>query len=104
MSKAITVEIPHTLGRAEARRRIEKGFGDMREQFASVGVSEVTDQWSGDTLTFVAKGLGQTIRGSLEVLDEALKIELHLPLFLSGMAEKIAGKLKDRGTLMLEKK
>jgi Putative polyhydroxyalkanoic acid system protein (PHA_gran_rgn) len=76
----------------------------MRQQFASLGISDVTDQWSGDTLTFVAKGLGQTIRGSLEVLDEALKIEVHLPLFLAGMAEKLAGKLKDRGTLMLEKK
>jgi putative polyhydroxyalkanoate system protein len=104
MSKPITVDIPHKLGKAEARRRIEKGFGEMREQFTSVGVSDVTDQWSGDTLNFVAKGLGQTIRGSLEVLEDALRIELHLPLFLSGMADKIVGKLKDRGRLMLEKK
>ena len=29
MSKAITVSIPHALGRAEARRRIDEGFGDF---------------------------------------------------------------------------
>ncbi len=104
MSKPITVSIPHKLGKAEARRRIEHGFGDMRDQFASLGVSDVHDNWAGDTLSFVAKGLGQTVRGSLEVMEDAMRIELHLPLFLSGMAEKIAGKLKDRGTLMLEKK
>lgn len=104
MSKPITVDIPHKLGRAEARRRIEAGFGDMRSQFASVGISDVNDEWTGDTLSFVARGLGQTIRGKLDVLEDALRIELHLPLFLSGMAEKITGKLKDRGQLMLERK
>ena len=104
MSKPITVDIPHKLGKAEARRRIEHGFGDMRQQFASVGISDVHDSWVGDTLTFTANGLGQTVRGSLDVMEDALRIELHLPVFLSGMAEKIAGKLKDRGRLMLEKK
>jgi hypothetical protein len=30
MSRPVTVNIPHKLGNAEARRRIEKGFGNMR--------------------------------------------------------------------------
>ena len=37
MSKPVVVSIPHELGRAEARRRIEEGVGRLTSQIGAVG-------------------------------------------------------------------
>ena len=49
MSKPVTVTIPHELGRAEARKRIEDGISRMGHQFDGV---KLTKAWDGDRLSF----------------------------------------------------
>ena len=52
MPKPVTVTIPHELGRAEARKRIEDGISRMGHQFDGV---KLTKAWDGDCLSFSAK-------------------------------------------------
>lgn len=103
MSKAVTLTIPHELGRAEARRRIDEGFASFSQHMGAVaGVLSKT--WAGDRLSFAFATLGQRISGTIDVGDTAIQLEVLLPNLLAMVADKVRGRLKKEGQLMLEKK
>jgi hypothetical protein len=108
--RPVTVSIPHSLGKDEARKRIEQGFTQMRQQMLG-GVGGVmtkmftlTDRWVGDQLQFEGSGMGQNLTGRLDVRANAVDIEIDLPDVLAAMAEKITGRLKTDTQKLLEKK
>jgi hypothetical protein len=103
MSKAITLTLPHELGRAEARRRIDEGFASFSQHMgAAAGV--LTKSWSGDQLSFAFQMLGQGISGTIDVEDAAIRLEVLLPNLLALVADKVKGRLRKEGQLLLEKK
>ena len=106
MSRPVTVNVPHQLGRAEARRRIEQGFGQIQQQLTGGlgGMVACQQHWEGDRLHFEASSLGQKMTGRLDVADDALRIEVDLPEILAALAERITGKLKETSRKLLEKK
>lgn len=113
MARPVSVNIPHSLGKEEARRRIEEGFGRMRQQVTG-GVGGIAggfaammsfqDRWEGDRMHFEGGGLGQRITGRVDVMPDAVRIELDLPEILAALAEKITGRLQTEGHKLLEKK
>lgn len=104
MSRLVTIDVPHALGAAEAKRRVETQFGKLEAQLAGVGVTGVEKRWEGDRLHFSGRGLGQTVSGRLTVLADALRVELDLPPVLAMLAGKIRDALGRSGRLLLEKK
>ena len=103
MSKAITLSIPHELGCAEARRRIDEGFASFaRHMGAAAGV--LTKSWTGDQLNFAFQALGQSISGVIHVEDAVVRLEVLLPNLLAMMADKVKRRLHKEGQLLLEKK
>lgn len=100
--KPVTIDIPHTLGAAEARKRLEEGFEKILSQFGES--AKLTRQWSGDRMGFSATVIGQTISGHLDVLPDAVRMEINLPNVLAMMAGKIRGKVEKQGQLLLESK
>lgn len=104
MPTPITLIIPHKLGRAEARARVEASLGRFKEQMSQAGMGKIQHAWTQDQLGFHASAFGQAITGRIDVRDSDLKIEVDLPGILGAFADKIAGKLKKEGTLLLEKK
>jgi putative polyhydroxyalkanoate system protein len=103
MPKPVVVEIAHQLGRLEARERLQKGFGRIREQFGA-GVLAVEERWDGDRLNFSARSLGQRVTGRVDVMETSVRIELDLPWALAMLAEKLQGRVKRAATLLLERK
>lgn len=103
MSKPVIVNIPHDLGREEARRRLETGFGRLREQIAGKALA-FGERWEGERLHFDAAALGQKVSGRVDVLEKSVRIEVDLPWVLASIAEKVQGRLRKAGTLLLEKK
>ena len=103
MATPITVVIPHQLGRAEARRRIETGFAKIIHVLPG-SAGTCTERWYGDRLTFAVAAVGQTVGGVIDVQDAAVTMEIQA----SGVLGVIAGRLKDRlqkaGQLLLTKK
>lgn len=105
MSRPVTVTIPHQLGRAEARRRIETGFGSIEEQLAGGGLKMTfTERWEGDRLHFTGRTMGQTVRGHLDIMEDAVLVEVVLPRLLAALAETVKGRLATQGARLLEKK
>lgn len=103
MSKPVIVNIPHDLGRAEARRRLERGFGRIGEQLGGKAMS-FQERWEGDRLNFDAAMFGQKASGRVDVMEESVRIEVDLPWVLAAIADKLRGRLEKASTLLLEKK
>lgn len=103
MSKPLVVSIPHRLGREEATRRLKSGLGNARANFAHLLTIE-EETWSGDTVNFRVRSLGQVAHGTIDVLEDSVRLEVTLPWLLAKLAEKLTPAIRKEGTLLLEKK
>lgn len=103
MATPITVSIPHQLGRAEARRRIESGFAKII-QLLPGGVGNCNERWDGDRLIFDVAAMGQTVGGVIDVLDTTVTMEIELPGVLGTIANGLKGRLQKVGQMLLTKK
>ena len=103
MSEPITVIVGHRLGKVEAVRRLKDGFARTKGQLGHIIAIE-QESWDGDTLRFQMRALGQIAAGTIEVLEDALRIELSLPWLLAKAAKRLLPILRKEATLLLEKK
>lgn len=103
MATPIIISVPHQLGRAEARRRIEAGFAKIINLLpgSSAGRSE---RWEGDRLIFSVAAMGQTVSGVIHVLDAEVKMEIELPGVLRVIATGLKERLQKVGQLLLTRK
>jgi len=101
MSAPLVVSIPHHLGREEAVRRLKTGLGRAA---ASIPVMQVEEErWSGDTLNFRIRALGQIAIGQVDVTDDHVKVQVVLPWLLQRFAEMAQATIRKRGQLLLTK-
>ena len=103
MATSITVCIPHQLGRAEARRRIENGFGKITHLLPGGIGGTSTERWDGDRLVFSVATMGQTVSGVVTVLDSIVTMEIELPGVLGVIANGLKNRLLKMGQLLLTK-
>jgi len=103
MPTPITVNIPHQLGRAEARRRIEDGFGKITHLLPGGIGGTSTERWDGDRLVFSVATMGQKVSGVVTVLDTAVSMEIELPGVLGLLANGLKNRLQKMGQLLLTK-
>ena len=103
MSDTVTVTISHRLGKVEALRRIKEGLARTSGHLGAVIAIE-QETWEGDTLRFRMRALGQIAAGSIEVREDALRIEVSLPALLAKAAKRLLPILRKQATLLLEKK
>lgn len=103
MSDTVNVVIGHRLGKVEAVRRLEEGLARTRGRLGAMIAIE-QEAWQGDTLRFRMRALGQTAAGTIEVLEDALRIEVSLPWLLAKAAKRLLPILRKEATLLLEKK
>ncbi len=101
MGKPINVNIPHTLGKAEARRRVQQGFADIQRSMGLPGILSAKQSWEGERLNFELSGLGQSLVGRLDVLVDSVQVQIELPGILAALAETISAKLKAQARKLL---
>ena len=100
MSQPIEVDLPHSLGREEARRRIADNVHRLTDHIP--GGAQVSSSWVGDRLDLSIAAMGEQIVGALDVRDTKVHVKLALPGMLGMFGGVIAGALKSRGGLLLE--
>jgi len=103
MSERVTVIVGHRHGRVEAVRRLKEGFARTKGHLGEMIAIE-QETWEGDTLHFHMRALGQTAAGTIEVMEEALRIEVSLPWLLAKAARGLLPILRKEATLLLDKK
>ena len=101
MSAPLVVSIPHHLGREEAVRRLKTGLGRAAVSIPVMQVEE--ERWSGDTMNFRIRALGQIASGQVDVADDHVKVQVVLPWLLQRFAEIAQAAIRKRGQLLLTK-
>lgn len=102
MGTPVVVDIPHSLGREEARRRIADGIGKL-PGYLPKG-AEVAPRWAGDRLDIVVTLGDARIEGRLDVRDAHVHVEFALPGMFGLLAGPITAALREKGGALLEDK
>jgi hypothetical protein len=87
MSAPISLDIPHQLGKAAVRERLDTGIGKIGRMIP--GGAKVVHRWDGDTMEFTVETMGQSIKSSATVFDDKVHAVVDLPGFLGLFAGKI---------------
>jgi putative polyhydroxyalkanoic acid system protein len=103
VSDTVTAVIGHRLGKMEATRRLKEGFARTDGHLGAM-IAVEQESWQGDTLHFRMRAFGQTAAATIEVLDDALRIEVSLPWLLAQAAKRLVPILRKETALLLEKK
>jgi hypothetical protein len=105
MERPVEVELPHKLGREEARRRIADNVHKLRDHLPGGAASHVQSNWAGDTLNLDITAMGQTVAARIDVEEAKVRCRVMLPGMLSFFAAPIEAALKAKGgDLLLEDK
>ena len=103
MAQPIDVDLPHKLGKEEAKSRIGGNIHKLQEQIP--GGANVSSRWDGDTMKLRIATMGEAIEADLTVFDDKVHCHFSLPGLLGMFAQPIAAALKAKGgDLLLEDK
>ena len=100
MNKPIVVDLPHSLGAVEAKRRIAGGIGTLRDHLPGGG--DVQHAWTGDRMDLRVAAMGQEVSAQIDVQDKIVRVEVRLPAFLSFFGSKVEKLMRRHGTELLE--
>ncbi len=103
MERPIEVDLPHKLGRDEARRRIANNIHKLKDHMPG-GAAQVQSQWNGDVLDLSVQAMGQSVDTAIEVHDAIVRVRVKLPGLLAMFARPIEAALQKKGDLLLEDK
>ena len=88
MANPTIIDIPHELGREEAKRRMRARIGELAGHIPG-GMADVASSWPGED------------RMALDVQDKAIRVSLMLPPLLGMMAGKITEVVQRKGGALL---
>jgi len=100
MSQPIEVDLPHKLGKDEARRRIANNVHKLQDHIP--GGAQVQSGWSGDQLNLEIAAMGQQVTAAIDVLDNVVKLRVLLPGMLGMFSGLIQSTLQKKGSVLLE--
>ena len=104
MSQPIEVDLPHNLGKDEARRRIANNIHKLRDHIPG-GASHIDANWSGERLDLTVHAMGQAVEAQIDVEETKVHCHIQLPGMLALFAAPIEQMMKLKGgDLLLEDK
>ena len=103
MQQPIKVDLPHKLGRDEARRRIANNIHKLKDHIPG-GAAHVDSTWNGDDLDLTVHAMGQAVETRIGVEETKVRVEVLLPGMLALFAGPIEAMLQKKGNVLLEDK
>lgn len=100
MSQPIEVDLPHNLGKDEARRRIANNIHRLHEHIP--GGARVESGWAGDQLNLKVSALGDSVQSTIDVEETKVRVRVLLPGLLGMFSGPIQSMLRNKGSLLLE--
>lgn len=100
MSGPVSVDLPHRLGAAEAKRRIASNIGSLTGHLPSG--AQVRSTWEGDKLKLGIGVLGQEVAADIDVKESVVRLTVLLPPALAFFGKAIEAGLRRAGPDMLE--
>jgi hypothetical protein len=100
MSGPISVDLPHRLGAAEARRRIATNIGSLTGHLPAG--AQVRSAWEGDKLKLGIGVLGQEVAADIDVRETLVRLTVNLPPALAFFGKAIEAALRRSAPDLLE--
>ena len=100
MTQPIEVDLPHKLGKEEARRRIANNVHKLQEHIP--GGAQVQSGWTGDQLKLDIAAMGQEVAATIDVMETKVRLKVLLPPMLGMFSGLIQGALQKKGGVLLE--
>jgi len=100
MSAPISVDVPHQLGAAEAKRRIGANIGSLTSHLPAG--AQVRSAWDGDKMKLDVGVLGQQIPAELDVRESVIRVSVLLPPALAFFGKAIEAGLRRSAPDLLE--
>jgi putative polyhydroxyalkanoate system protein len=91
----VTIAVPHAVGKEQAVERVKGMMNQIKEKYKAQ-VSNLTDEWSGDTLNFGFTTYGFNIKGALAVEDSQVKLDGDLPFAAMMFKGRIEQEVRDQ--------
>ena len=101
MAAPTIVDIPHNLGRAAAKARLDAHIGNLGQHIPG-GIAELVSSWpSPDRMAVELLAMGQRLSITLDVGDTAVRATFMLPGMLGFMADAISAAVRREGSRLL---
>jgi putative polyhydroxyalkanoate system protein len=100
MSQPIEVDLPHNLGKDEARRRIANNVHKLQDHIP--GGAQVQTGWVGDQLNLDVAAMGQQVTATIDVMDDKVRLRVLLPPMLGMFGGLIQAALQKKGNILLD--
>ena len=100
MSQPLTVDVPHQLGAAEAKRRIQANIGRLGSKLPAGAT--VRPVWEGERLRLDVAMLGQQVEAGLDIQEALIRITVQLPPALAFFRQAVETGLRQSGAALLE--
>lgn len=100
MGQPITLDIPHQLGKAGVRARLEGGVGRLGERIP--GGAAVHHRWDGDTMHFSVQAMGQAVTCTAEIFEKHVHAVVDLPALLSLFAGPLRAAIEKEAPKLLK--
>ena len=100
MSQPIQVDLPHKLGKEEARRRIAGNVHKLKDHIP--GGADVQSAWNGDQLRLDIGAMGQSVSAAIYVMEDKVHLQVVLPGMLGMFSGVIQAALQKKGGVLLE--
>ncbi|HET7316762.1 MAG TPA: polyhydroxyalkanoic acid system family protein [Sphingomicrobium sp.] len=100
MSQPIDVDLPHNLGKDEARRRIANNIHKLQDHIP--GGANVQSGWAGDQLNLSIAAMGEAVNATIDVMDSKVHVKVLLPGMLGMFSGMIQSALQKKGDILLE--
>ncbi|SFR83666.1 polyhydroxyalkanoic acid system family protein [Sphingomonas jatrophae] len=101
MPAPTVVDLPHSLGRAEAKRRVAARLGELPGHLPG-GAAEVHSTWRSEhELALDIAAMGQRLSATLDIQDRIIRVTMALPPMLAFMAGAISAAVQKKGSQLL---
>ena len=100
MTQPIEVDLPHKLGKDEARRRIANNVHKLQEHIP--GGAQVQSGWAGDQMNLDVAAMGQVVTATIDVAESVVKLRVLLPGMLGMFSGVVQAALQKKGDVLLE--
>jgi hypothetical protein len=95
------IDLPHQLGRVEAKRRIQSRIGELAGHMPG-GVAEVSSAWPEEyRMALDVAAMGQQVAATIEVEERIVRLNLQLPMMLRFASGALEAVIQRKGSELL---
>ena len=100
MTQPNDVDLPHNLGKDEAKRRIGNNIHKLEQHIP--GGARVQSGWNGDQLNLQIAAMGEAVNATIDGMETKVHLKVLLPGMLGMFGGLVQAALQKKGAALLQ--